>query len=431
MHGVSTLLGIVFVNRTREKVALCALLCILSAAASAQDVLRVGTSGDYAPFSSRDSAGAWAGFDIVVAQRLAADLGRPVEFVPFRWPDLAAQMRADAFDIAMSGVTVRADRAVSFAFSRPYAVTGAVAVVRQRDRRRFQRVTDLDRQAVRIAVNRGGHLEQVARERFTHAQVTTVSDNSMLTDVLRRGEADAVISEALEARTWPAAEFVTFGPFTHDRKAYMLRREASELLHRVNDWLAAHEADGWPRRAGGDDVSEPQPGRALTSNPLDKLEQSIVTDHQATLDALVAAMDLRLQLMPLVAAVKRREQMPIEDPAQEARVLEHARAAAKAADLNGDDVAALFRVQIDAAKAVEHATTVSAPADASLADVRAAVTAASDQIITELARSARWFREPGSRAQIDAAVRNGLTTPKLSPALKARLVDGFSRVRPL
>lgn len=415
MHGVSTLLGIVFVNRTREKVALCALLCILSAAASAQDVLRVGTSGDYAPFSSRDSAGAWAGFDIVVAQRLAADLGRPVEFVPFRWPDLAAQMRADAFDIAMSGVTVRADRAVSFAFSRPYAVTGAVAVVRQRDRRRFQRVTDLDRQAVRIAVNRGGHLEQVARERFTHAQVTTVSDNSMLTDVLRRGEADAVISEALEARTWPAAEFVTFGPFTHDRKAYMLRREASELLHRVNDWLAAHEADGW--------LNE-QRRRWLG-------EQSIVTDHQATLDALVAAMDLRLQLMPLVAAVKRREQMPIEDPAQEARVLEHARAAAKAADLNGDDVAALFRVQIDAAKAVEHATTVSAPADASLADVRAAVTAASDQIITELARSARWFREPGSRAQIDAAVRNGLTTPKLSPALKARLVDGFSRVRPL
>ena len=36
-------------------------------------------------------------------------------------------------------------------------------------------------------------------------------------------------------------------------------------------------------------------------------------------------MDLRLQLMPYVAAVKRREHLPIHDPAQEARVLEHVR----------------------------------------------------------------------------------------------------------
>jgi len=395
--------------------ALGALVCILAAAASAQEVLRVGTSGDYAPFSSRDSAGAWVGFDIVVARRLAADLGRPVEFVPFRWPDLSAQMRAGNFDIAMSGVTVRADRAVLFAFSRPYAVTGAVAVVRKRDRRRFHRVADLDRQAVRIAVNRGGHLEQVARERFAHAQLTVVSDNSVLADVLRRGDADAVISESLEARTWPAAEFVAIGPFTHDRKAYMLRREAAELMPRVNDWLAAREADGW-----------------LNAQRRQWLgEQSIVSAKQAAIEALVGMMDLRLQLMPLVAAIKRRAYMPIEDPAQEARVLERVRGAATAAGLRGDDVVAFFRVQIDAAKAVEHATTVTAPSDMSLADVRAAVGAASAQIIAELARSARWLREPGARARIDAAVRNGLSAPGLTSALKQRLVEALSRLRPL
>jgi len=72
--------------------------------------LRVGTSGDYAPFSFHAPSGELTGFDVVVAQRLGHDLGRSVEFVPFQWPDLTGRLRTGAFDVAMSGVTVRADR---------------------------------------------------------------------------------------------------------------------------------------------------------------------------------------------------------------------------------------------------------------------------------------------------------------------------------
>ena len=408
------------VHRSRHNLAGTVLLVTaLAAAARAEGpattaVLRVGTSGDYRPFSFHDSSGALTGFDVTVAQRLGRDLGRPLELVVFRWPDLVHQLRTGGFDIAMSGVTVRADRAVDLAFSRPYAVTGAVAVIRTRDRRKFQNVDALDRSDTRIAVNAGGHLEQVARGRFAHARVGPVSNNARLPELLRQGEADAVISEALEARGWPAAEFTVIGPFTRDRKAYAVSRSSAELLGQVNDWLAAREADGWlnqQRRRWF--------GAAAT-----------LTAQQAGIEALVGAIDLRLQLIPSVAAVKRREHVPIADPAQEARVLERARAAATAAGLNADDVAALFRVQMNAAKAVEqHAPDEPARAGAALDDLRAALATVSSQLIAELARCQRWLSDAGFERQLDRAMHAVLTMPGLTSSEVNDLHTALRHVR--
>ncbi|HXQ24129.1 MAG TPA: transporter substrate-binding domain-containing protein [Candidatus Acidoferrales bacterium] len=397
-------------------VALAIAVLALAAAARADvagAVLRVGTSGDYKPFSFHDAAGGFTGFDVAVARRLSADLGRPLSFVPFQWPDMAAQLRAGAFDIAMSGVTVRADRAVQMTFTRPYAVTGAVVVIRVRDRQRFRRLDDFDRTGVRIAVNRGGHLEQVARRRFAQATLMAVSDNEALPGMLLHGRADAVVSEELEAQTWPVAKFVVLGPFTRDRKAYAMPREAIDLVHRVDDWLAAREADGW-----------------LNGQRRQWLGQrAMETPQQAGFEALVAAIDLRLQLMPLAAAVKRREHMPIEDPAQEARVLDHVRTAAAPAGLSADDVAGVFRVQIELAKAIEGGGAEMAPADLQLADVRAAVAAASDQIIRELARCQLWVSDARLAQTLDRAVRAGLTVPDLPPAGVDALIAALHHIR--
>lgn len=375
-------------------------------------LLRVGTSGDYRPFSFHDESGTVTGFDVVVARRLARDLGRRLELVAFRWPELTSQLQAGAFDIAMSGVTVRPERVLQLGFTRPYAFTGAVAVIRTRDRSKFSHLGDLDRPDVRIAVNAGGHLEQVARQRFPRAQLTTVTDNTALPTLLLSKGADAAISEELEARTWPTKELVTLEPFTHDRKAYLARRDEGDLLRRVNAWLVAREADGWlnaqRRKWFG--------------------AQTLMTPQQAGFAALVAAMDLRLQLMPFVAAVKQREHVPIHDAAQEARVLAHVHEAAVAEHVNADDVVQLFRVQMDAAKVIEgHAAPVTT--DAALADVRAAVAAVSDEIVTELARCAPWLREPPLRDQLDRMLRKALAEAGLPKQTINALSRAACRVR--
>jgi chorismate mutase-like protein len=193
-----------------------------------------------------------------------------------------------------------------------------------------------------------------------------------------------------------------------------VRRDAPDLRRQVNDWLAAREADGW--------LNE-QRRRWLG-------ERATMTAQQAGFEALVTAMDLRLQLMPLVAAVKRREQLPIVDPAQEARVLEHVRSAAVQAGLNPDDVAEVFQLQMAAARAIElSANTASTPSDLQLADLRGALMTVSDEIITELARCNSWLADPGSRDQLDSTIRNGLSTPGLSPLMVDQLTAAVRHVR--
>jgi len=403
----------------RSVAALVAALLLLRGAigiaAEPVPALRVGTTGDYPPFSFREGQGELSGFDITVARRLAEDLGRPVEFVALRWPELVMQVEGGTVALVMSGVTVRPDRALRIAFTRPYILSGAVVVLRAAERRKYARLQDLDRPTVRLAVNAGGHLEQVARQRFVRARLIPVSDNRSLPDLLRQGEVDAVLSEQYEASAWPANDFVTLGPLTRDRKAYALALGARGLARQVNDWLAAREADGWLNQ---------QRRRWLGA-------RAVMGVSQSACEAMVAAIDLRLQLMPFVAAVKRRDGLPIDDPAQEARVLDQVRAAAAAERLNPDDVAELFRAQMDVAKAVQRTAPLEPlPSTLSLAQVREAVAVVSDRVLAELSRFQPWAHTPAQRAQLDGALRRGLTVQRVPASMRDRLGRAVLRVRP-
>jgi cyclohexadienyl dehydratase len=295
--------------------AACALLAGAVAAlaspggTSTAPPLRIGTSGDYAPFSfaSQTAAGGFDGFDVALARAFAEAEGRPLELVQFRWPELEVALRDGRFDVAMSGVTVRTDRSLVGRFSLPVADSGAVALVR--DGKRFPDLAALERGRPRIVVNAGGHLERVARERFPNAQIEALSDNAQVRRTLLEGQADAAVSDTLEAREWQrgAGELRVLGPFSRDRKAPLVRADLPELAEHLDLWLFAREADGTLSELRRSWLGDPHP--AATAAPL---------------AALLAAADERLALMPLVAEAKRRAGLPVTDEAQETRVLDAA-----------------------------------------------------------------------------------------------------------
>ena len=115
----------------------CAALAVLALALgcaarpAAAPELRVGTSGDYAPFSV-DEGGALSGFDVAVARAFADDAGLALRFERFAWPALARDVAAARFTVAMSGVTVRPERSVVGRFSVPVARSGAVVLARRK-----------------------------------------------------------------------------------------------------------------------------------------------------------------------------------------------------------------------------------------------------------------------------------------------------------
>jgi cyclohexadienyl dehydratase len=329
--------------------------------------LRVATSGDYAPFSTMDADGARGGLDIVTAERLAADLGMRLEWVPLDWPQLSAELEQGRFDVALSGVTMRPERALIGRYARPYAMTNAVAVVRPADASRWRTVADLDQPGVRLAVNAGGHLERVARARFPRATIVPIADNRIVAALAGPG-VDALVTDTAELAVWPTAETrpIALPALSLDHKAPLLPVDRATLAARIDDWLMAREADGWLNA---------QRVRALGS-------AASLDASGAASQAVAALITLRLGLMPDVAAAKRQSGQPIEDLAQEARVLERVRGQVPAAP---ERAAAVYAVLIDAAKTIQRQTPTRA-AGPSLDALRAALGRIDEALCRELER---------------------------------------------
>jgi cyclohexadienyl dehydratase len=328
-------------------------------------ILRVGTSGDYAPFSV-ESEGALEGFDIDVAKRLGQDLGLPVEFLIVPWPNLTAATKRGDFDIAMGGITMRADRALIGRYTRPYAAVGIVALVREPYARRFGSAEALNSPGAHIAVNAGGHLEQVARAQFPRARIDAVPDNAAVLPRLLDGRADAVLSDTAEARDWLRPGLRVIGPFRFDYKAYLLPADAEALVVHVDEWMVARETDGWlPAER------ERWLGMPAKTNPA-----------TATREAITALIGLRLGLMVPMAAAKRAAGKPIEDTGREEDVIENVRERAARPEYTER----VYRQLIELAKAVQR-NAPEAQTTAAIDGVRTAIGRVDDQLVRELNRA--------------------------------------------
>lgn len=301
-------------------------------------VLRVGTSGDYSPFSVTRGAET-VGFDAELMARAGRDLGVRVEFVHFAWRDLVADLKAGRFDVGASGITVRAERALAGRFTRPYATSSAVLLARRQTTERMTEPAAFDRQDVRIAVNRGGHLERVAHRLFAHATILPLDDNRRLLDPVLTDGADAALSDSAEALELDHPELVRLGPLTRDHKALLAGAGALELAAWLDDWLRARERDGFVAELRKKHLHDDKSGAQMAA------------------EAVVADVALRSGFMPLVAAAKARKGLPVEDRAQEARVLERVAKQAASAGISPEDTRALYGVLIRASKEIQRAST--------------------------------------------------------------------------
>jgi cyclohexadienyl dehydratase len=209
----------------------------------ARGVLRVGTTGDYRPFTALDKAsGAYSGFDVDLAQSLGAALGVRIEFEPTSWPNLTKDFEAGAFDIAMGGVSVTLDRAKKGFFSAPYMREGKTPIARCADKDKYQTLAQIDRPGVSVIANPGGTNERFDRANLHAAQIVLYGDNLTIFDQIARGDADVMITDASETRFQQKLHASVLcaihpeKPFDFAEKAYWMPRDPA-LKAFVDQWL--------------------------------------------------------------------------------------------------------------------------------------------------------------------------------------------------
>ena len=310
--------------------------------------LRVGTSGDYAPFSSLNATGERTGFDVELAERLAADLGLSLRWVPFRWPELARQLAAGEFDVAMGGVSWQPARAVTGYMTRALARGGPCVLG--------------DPAATRVAVNRGGVLEAWARSHLNGRELVTVDDNLSLPELLAQGRVGALVTDSFELHAFERPGWASRCEAPLTRKVYWVSPErARELGPRIDAWQREHGA-------------------------IILAAQERWFGARQKLDATTHLVDLlarRFAFMPIVAALKAARGLPLEDAAREREVLAEVQRNAARLGLPELPVRELFALQIELSKAVQRRQNEPSTLDLGT-QVRPALLDLGERIVTAL-----------------------------------------------
>lgn len=349
-------------------------------------LLRVGTSGDYAPFSKRDGDAAPSGFDSELGSAFARDSGYELRYVTFRWPELAARVSEGAFDIAMSGVTWQPTRAVIGYTTRAVAHGGPCVLG--------------DARAHDVGVNHGGVLEAWARKQFSHRNLVVVDDNLALPALLASGRVQAIVTDSFERRSFASAGVAERCEPAIAQKVYWVApARAAELGPRLDAWL-------------------------VRNGELVRSAQKRWFGEVQRLDARTHLVDLlarRLAFMPFVAGLKAAQNLPIEDAAREAEVLAGVRQSAGRLGLPEEPTLALFRLQIELSKAVQRRQREPSELDLR-AQVRPVLTALGEQLLQALL-AARTQGALSHLAELDLAP----TVPWLSPEEQRQLLQALKR----
>ena len=215
-------------------------------------ILRVGTTGDYAPFSESRVAGQYNGIDIDLIHDLANTLEVEVVLVATSWPSLLSDLSSNEFDIAMSGISRTLQRQQHGFLSKPYHTGGKTPIIRCGDQARLKSLSDIDQKGIRIIVNPGGTNERYVEAHIKLAEKVLFADNRTIFEEIVQGRADVMITDAIEVtlqtnRQQALCPAMPGKTLTYQEKAILMQQDPI-LLNYVNLWLDLRLADGTVQR---------------------------------------------------------------------------------------------------------------------------------------------------------------------------------------
>lgn len=204
----------------------------------ARGYVKVGTTGDYKPFSHLENK-TYSGYDIDVAKYFAKQLGVEVRFVPTTWKTLTADLQADKYDIAMGGITRKISRQLVAEQSQGYMTFGKMFLVANGKGSQFDRLDKVNRPEVKVGVNIGGTNEKFADQYLNKAQLVKYDNNLDVPKAVSQGEVDVMVTETPEALYYQATDTTLEAvreenPFTKSQFGYLVPKGEQRWLNTVN-----------------------------------------------------------------------------------------------------------------------------------------------------------------------------------------------------
>jgi polar amino acid transport system substrate-binding protein len=218
------------------------------APAPAAKVYVVGTDAAYAPFESQAPGGDIIGFDVDVVKAVAAKAGMEVKFVNTPWEGIFKTLDTGERDMVVSAVTITDERKQTMDFSSPYF--NAFQLIAVKEGSKVAKFDDLKK--LKVGVQTGTTGDEVVQKLLgkTSANIKRFESTPLALKELEAGGVNAVVADNGVVQHYiqnnPAAKFksVSDASFTPEQYGIAMKKGNTELQKKINDALAAIQADG-------------------------------------------------------------------------------------------------------------------------------------------------------------------------------------------
>lgn len=211
--------------------------------------LRVGFSS-FVPWAMQDREGRYIGFEIDVAERLAADLGVKLQLVPTSWDGIIPALLSGKFDVIIGSMSITPQRLLSVNFSIPYDHAYVDLTLNRGKADSISSLEDLNREDVVIAVRTGTTAAAAAARLFPKASLRMFNDEAPAVEEVLSGRAHAFVSSA----PLPVMETLKHGDTLVQKfetglamqpVAFAVPKGDFDTLNVFDSWIRLVEEEGW------------------------------------------------------------------------------------------------------------------------------------------------------------------------------------------
>ena len=212
--------------------------------------LKAGTTGDFNPFSIRDTAtNKYKGYDIDIMSELAKDMGVEIEFVPTDWKTIVNGVVAGKYHITGSA-SIKASRMKAAGFSESYLSVNFKPFTTKDKVAKFKGWDSINKKGVKVATTLGTAMEPMVKAWFPNANIKSVEAPARGYQEVLAGRADVFVTSNLEGSTLKkkysnVKEVNVESPRSPTPLAMLLPQNDQVWINFVNHWIKIKTAKGF------------------------------------------------------------------------------------------------------------------------------------------------------------------------------------------
>lgn len=211
--------------------------------------LKVGTSADQPPLTTRNKSGGVMGYDLDLAKAMANAMRVQLDVKVIPLGDLIRALENNEIDMIISNMSITPERSEQVSFVGPYMMSGKSILTRNSVLAQARESGEFNRKDLKLVAIENSTSATFIAESAPDAQLLTVKDSDAGIAMVISGEADAMVADMatckLAALRHREAGLITLQePLTLEPVGIAVSKNDPQFLNLVENYLQAYEKTG-------------------------------------------------------------------------------------------------------------------------------------------------------------------------------------------